>query len=167
MYLSYRPMELADARDIMTWKYEDKYSLYSFSNTDEELHELMNGEYFSAVDDKEQLIGYICYGESARVPGGFGIGLYNESDFIDIGLGLKPSWTGRKLGPIFLEKSLEFLKNEFGISKFRLVVAEFNERAIKAYERVGFKRQKEFYSKINANNMLFISMKVDYCNKLF
>lgn len=162
LYLTYQPMRIEDAANIMTWQYEDKYSLYNFSNSDEELQELMNGEYFSAVDDEGTLIGYLCTGQSARVPGGFSIGLYNESEYLDIGLGLKPSLTGRKLGTIFLKQSLEFLKNEFGTSKFRLVVAAFNRRAIKVYERSGFKKQMEFISKINDTNVSFISMRAHY-----
>jgi len=149
-------MEFAYAEEIITWMYEDEYSMYSFSGSKEELNELMNGDYYSALD-QGRLIGYICSGQSARVPGGFTIGLYDEQEYMDIGLGLKPSLTGKGLGFDFLKQSIKFLNNKLNTTKFRLVVAEFNERAIKVYERAGFIRFQEFYSK----DIKFLSLKVD------
>lgn len=106
-------------------------------------------------------MGFICCGESARVPGGTSIGLYQEEGYLDIGLGLDPDLTGQKIGSVFLKQSLAFLQNQFNSSHFRLVVATFNERAIKVYERTGFKRDKEFYSKVHDEDMIFISMKME------
>ncbi|OPG98803.1 hypothetical protein B2I21_10790 [Chryseobacterium mucoviscidosis] len=161
MLLSYYPMRLIDAERIVTWKYDHEYEMYSFSDSDEDIHELMNGEYFSVLDERERLVGFICCGGSARVPGGTAIGLYQEERYLDIGLGLDPDLTGQKIGSVFLKQSLVFLQNQFKRSQFRLVVASFNERAIKVYERTGFKKDKEFYSKVNDEDMLFISMKME------
>ncbi|WP_247901506.1 GNAT family N-acetyltransferase [Paenibacillus pabuli] len=160
MLLSYYPMRLADAETIVTWTYENEYAMYSFSESNEDIHELMNGEYFSVLDERERLVGFICCGESARVPGGITIGLYQEEGYLDIGLGLDPDLTGQKIGSVFLKQSLVFLQNQFKSSQFRLVVATFNERAIKVYERTGFQKDKAFYSKVNNEDMLFISMKM-------
>ncbi|MDN4604065.1 GNAT family N-acetyltransferase [Paenibacillus sp. F6_3S_P_1C] len=153
-------MRLTDAERIVTWKYDHEYAIYSFSESDEDIHELMNGEYFSVLDEMERLVGFICCGGSARVPGGTAIGLYQEEGYLDIGLGLDPDLTGQKIGSVFLKQSLAFLQNQFNSSHFQLVVATFNERAIKVYERTGFKRDKAFYSKVNDEDMLFISMKM-------
>jgi L-amino acid N-acyltransferase YncA len=161
MLLSYHPMKLTDAEKIVTWKYENEYAMYSFSKSNEDIQELMNGEYFSVLDELERVVGFICCGESARVPGGTSIGLYQEEGYLDIGLGLDPDLTGQKIGSVFLKQSLAFLQNQFKSSQFRLVVASFNERAIKVYERSGFKKDKEFYSKVNDEDMLFISMKLE------
>ncbi|OAX50251.1 GNAT family N-acetyltransferase [Paenibacillus sp. AD87] len=160
MLLSYHPMKIADAGKIVTWKYEEEYAMYSFSESNEDIQELMNGEYFSVLDELERLVGFICCGESARVPGGTSIGLYQEEGYLDIGLGLDPDLTGQKIGSVFLKQSLVFLQNHFKSSQFRLVVATFNERAIKVYERTGFKRDKKFYSKVHDEDRLFISMKM-------
>lgn len=161
MLLSYHPMKIADAGKIVTWKYENEYAMYSFSESNEDIQELMSGEYFSVLDELERVVGFICCGESARVPGGASIGLYQEEGYLDIGLGLDPDLTGQKIGCVFLKQSLVFLQNHFKSSQFRLVVATFNERAIKVYERIGFKRDKEFYSKVHDEDMLFISMKLE------
>ncbi|WP_223066338.1 hypothetical protein [Paenibacillus caui] len=98
MKYSYHPMTLVDANEIITWKYDDAYSINNFSGEDDELSELMNGEYISTYDAEENLVGFICHGESARVPGGTKAGFYKEQDYIDIGLGLKPDLTGKKMG---------------------------------------------------------------------
>ncbi|NUU58539.1 GNAT family N-acetyltransferase [Paenibacillus taichungensis] len=154
-------MKIVDAEKIATWKYEHEYAMYSFSESNEDIQELMNGEYFSVMDEMERVVGFICCGESARVPGGTSIGLYQEEGYLDIGLGLDPDLTGQNIGSVFLKQSLAFLQNQFNSSQFRLVVATFNERAIKVYERIGFKRDKEFYSKVHDEDMLFISMKLE------
>ncbi len=159
MIFSYKPMALDNAKKIITWKYNDEYSIYSFSDNDEELAELMNGEYFSTFDTEGKLIGYLCHGQSARVPGGVIKGIYEEEGYVDIGLGLRPDLTGKNIGLAFLNQGVEFLKDMLQTYKFRLVVAEFNKRAIKVYERAGFIRDMEFYSKVNGKDVLFISMK--------
>lgn len=161
MIFSYKPMTLDNAKQIITWKYNDEYSIYSFSDNDEDLAELMNGEYFSSFDAEGKLIGYICHGQSARVPGGVTKGIYEEAGYNDIGLGLKPDLTGKNIGLVFLNQGIEFLKGMLQTYKFRLVVAEFNKRAITVYERAGFKKDVEFYSKVSEDDILFISMKLE------
>ena len=56
------------------------------------------------------------------------------------GLGLRPDLTGRGLGLAFVTAGLDFAIERFEPSRFVLDVAEFNERAIRVYERVGFRR---------------------------
>lgn len=43
MLLSYHPMKIADAEKIVTWKYGNEYKMYSFSESNEDIQELMNG----------------------------------------------------------------------------------------------------------------------------
>jgi RimJ/RimL family protein N-acetyltransferase len=63
-----------------------------------------------------------------------------REDAIFYGLGLRPDLTGRGLGLAFVTAGLEFARELFGPSRFVLDVAEFNERAIRVYERAGFRR---------------------------
>ncbi|WLR59437.1 GNAT family N-acetyltransferase [Guptibacillus hwajinpoensis] len=136
-------MTLEKAREIQTWTYDEPYSLYSFTGDQEELLELMNGSYFYVIDDKRNLIGYFCYGESGQVPAGHQVDAYEEN-FIDIGLGLHPNQTGKGTGLAFLKVGLAYAIEKYGFSDLRLTVASFNRRAIKVYERAGFTFEKSF-----------------------
>ncbi|OOC62560.1 GNAT family N-acetyltransferase [Paenibacillus ihbetae] len=142
---------------IAGWTYEEPYSLYSMEGLDD-ISELMNGDYYYALDDTHELVGYICTGNSARVPGGYPIGIYNDEQYIDLGLGLKPELTGKGFGEKFLFSSLQFIKEEYDKSDVQLVVAAFNERAIKVYERVGFIKGQSFKSKVSGQEIDFLVM---------
>lgn len=90
----------------------------------EDLQEFLNIEeradsYFAVIENKE-LIGFYCYTQIS-------------SDTIDIGLGMKPSFTGKGQGLGFLEAGLDFAKSLYHPEKLMLSVAAFNKRAIKVY----------------------------------
>jgi [ribosomal protein S18]-alanine N-acetyltransferase len=63
-----------------------------------------------------------------------------RGDVIFYGLGLRPDLTGRGLGAKFVKTGVEFAQARFGRRHIVLDVAEFNERAIRVYERAGFRR---------------------------
>ncbi|WP_055108585.1 GNAT family N-acetyltransferase [Paenibacillus ihumii] len=153
----YLPMTGEYASLIASWKYEGQYSFYNLDGSPECLSELMNGDYYSVLDEHEELVGFICTGHSARVPGGYSINIYNRG-CLDLGLGLKPQWTGKGRGVHFLTSSLCFVRERFGPFGIQLVVAKFNERAIKVYERVGFKRGQSFISPVGHEDVEFIVM---------
>ena len=63
---------------------------------------------------------------------------------LDIGLGLRPDLTGRGLGHDFVTFGLDFARSAFAPPAFRLLVATFNRRAIRVYEKVGFRPVRTF-----------------------
>lgn len=154
----FHPMTKEFAFRISAWKYQDQYSIYSMDDSYECIDELMNEEYFCALDNQDRLIGYICTGNSARVPGGYQIGIYNNDKQIDIGLGLNPDFTGKGRGVEFLSQAIHFLESHFQVQNFQLVVASFNERAIKVYERAGFIKGVCFTSMVDKEEVEFLSM---------
>lgn len=111
---------------------------------------LLNGDYFSVTDEKNNLLGYYCFGESAQVPVGNQFGVYNDKDITDIGLAIKPNLCGQGLGFHFLSNGLAFAQKRFSVKRFRLTVASFNKRAIKVYEKVGFKKIN-YFKRISEN----------------
>lgn len=159
MKIDFHPMRQEAAERISGWKYKGIYEMYSFAGPEEDAAELMNGEYYSAHNEDGDLIGYLCHGQSARVPGGYHTGIYDEAGFTDIGLGLKPELTGKRLGISFLREGLQFLEQHLNTRQFRLVVAEFNERAVKVYERAGFAKSVSFNSPVRGEAIQFICMK--------
>lgn len=147
------------ARSLASWTYPQPYTLYSMDGSEECISDLMNGDYFYVKDEANHLIGFVCSGNSARVPGGFEIGIYNDRDIMDVGMGLRPDLTGKGLGSEFLKQTIQFMSTRFDKSIFQLVVAAFNERAIKAYERAGFQQGEVFYSRVSDQQIPFVVMK--------
>jgi RimJ/RimL family protein N-acetyltransferase len=151
-------MSLEEAVEINNWKYSEQYSIYSFDGSEEDLNELTSGSYLSVKDENKNTIGYYCYGETAQVPVGRLFGAYEDKSFLDIGLGMRPNACGNGEGLNFLLEGLEFLFNKFNSRKFRLTVADFNQRAIRVYERAGFTKSFEFERKNGDQITKFIIM---------
>ncbi|CAG9623335.1 GNAT family N-acetyltransferase [Sutcliffiella rhizosphaerae] len=126
----FRMMDDREAKQIANWQYEAPYSFYNFKNDVEDLNELLDSSlrgnsYFSVYDQTEELIGFFCF--------------YQKENAIEIGLGLRPNYTGMGLGLEFLNAGLRFAISHFDSpEEIILAVATFNKRAIQLYERVGF-----------------------------
>jgi [ribosomal protein S18]-alanine N-acetyltransferase len=63
---------------------------------------------------------------------------------VEVGLGLRPDQTGRGLGPAYIESGLAFARDRWAPARFALDVYPWNERAIRAYEHVGFVRGERY-----------------------
>jgi len=63
---------------------------------------------------------------------------------LDIGLGMKPVFTGQGYGRRFFAAILEFADRTLSPERFRLTVANFNERALRLYRDFGFETSDEF-----------------------
>lgn len=152
----FKEMSEGEARGISAWHYDPPCDFYDMAKDPEDLEELLDPEkrrdYYSATSDGE-LVGYFCFGSEARVPGGDYSG-----EALDIGLGVRPDLTGKGLGLEFLEAGLRFAKRRFSPARFRLSVAEFNERAIKVYERAGFEKAESFIQRTNGKGHPFVRM---------
>lgn len=158
MAYDYYAMTEECASSISKWTYEEPYAIYSMDGNEECISELMNGDYFSVWNKEGLLIGFICIGNSARVAGGFKAGIYKSSKYVDIGLGLRPELTGKGIGTDFLTSGILFIKEQFQTLHYQLVVAAFNARAIKVYERVGFSRGATFKSQVKEQEIDFTVM---------
>lgn len=143
---AFAPMTEPDARAVVAWRYEGPYVLYNtdpaqFDETRRALLEPRN-RYYAVRTAEDGLVGTFCFGPDAQVPGGD----YDDADALDIGLGLRPDLTGRGLGGAFLLAGLAFARERLvpTPTRFRLTVAAFNRRAIRVYERAGFRPTHRF-----------------------
>jgi len=125
------------AAQISGWTYENEYSIYSFQPGGDTLDELLNGEYFAVLDETHKLCGYFCFGTSARIPADEPDAY--TADALDMGLGMHPALCGSGGGRAFVQSGLAFAQSRFGARQIRLTVAAFNARAIRVYERSGFR----------------------------
>ena len=119
-------MKIAQATDndfaeIATWRYEPPYDFYNG-----DVDPVLNPErFFAARDEGDALIGFYYFEQ--------------KDDVLEYGLGLRPDLTGRGMGLEFFRAGLDFGRELYRPSLMRLYVAAFNERAIKVYERAGFR----------------------------
>lgn len=161
MRYTFKPMNRHIAEIICSWEYPAPYDFYSFDSSEEAIEELLNGEYFVVFDRENQLTGYFCSGQSARVAGGYPAGVYLNEERLDIGLGMNPAFTGQGQGRKFVAEGLQFMKERYLHDRFRLVVACFNTRAKKVYIENGFVERSRFYSEVKGKKVEFLWMETE------
>ena len=116
------------AREIAEWRYEFPYEWYDTAADPRRIELFANPArregLRAVVDDDDELIGFFNF--------------VREGDEIRVGLGIRPDLTGRGLGAQFIEAGLDYATREWEPKRFRLWVAWWNERALRAYRRAGF-----------------------------
>lgn len=136
---TFRPLTRRDIASITTWRYDGPYAIYNgetlktgllFSLRLHSLLRLLGYEGFAVDDERGELVGIFQF--TRTLP-----------RTITIGLGLRPDYTGRGGGLAFVESGLAFGRERYAPKTFRLLVATFNERALKVYTRAGFKKIRE------------------------
>jgi ribosomal-protein-alanine N-acetyltransferase len=116
------------AAAIAEWRYEFPYEWYDTSADPRRIELFANHArrtHLRAVVDDGELVGFVNF-----VPGG---------DEVRLGLGMRPDLTGRGLAQPFIEAGLDYARREWRPRRFRLWVARWNERALRAYRRAGFR----------------------------
>lgn len=149
MQFVFRPMTEEYATKIANWHYEGDAAFYDMDQDPEDLEELLDpsnwiDKYRAVVSEGEDLIGFFSFGRSENT--------------VTIGLGMKPELTGKGLGQAFVQAGMGYAQHKFGPVDLHLSVATFNKRAIKIYERLGFKRQGVFMNDTNGGIYEFLRM---------
>jgi len=146
------PLTVADAHAILRWQYDEPYAIYNMGAAEPSAPELMldvqflleprNGHY-AVRDAHGELVGFCCFGEEARVPGGD----YNQAA-LDIGYGMQPARTGQGQGrgSAFLAAILTFARQEYEPTPLRATIAAFNNRSRRVFAKAGFQPAQTFLS---------------------
>ena len=135
---SFSPLTRRDAELIASWRYPAPYHIYDLDKS--AISSLTHPDcHYYAIRCGDEMIGFRCYGEDARVVGGD-----YSVPALDMGGGLRPDLTGRGLGSSVLTAAIQFAKQRFQSDRFRVTVASFNERALRTCLKVGFSRACEF-----------------------
>lgn len=136
MIYSLAPISPDFAQQISTWTYDSFYDLYDFSG--DHLPGIVKPEYryHVVLDENTELVGFCCFGEDARVPGGDYLG--GEPQVLDLGVGLRPDLTGQGFGQDFVREVLAFASRTYQPDSFRVTVASFNQRSLKTFQALGF-----------------------------
>ena len=152
MTFRFRSMTQADAEAIALWRYPEPYAFYDWTSDPDDLAELLDpgaraDDYVAVDDEAGSLIGFFHY----KPP---------HAARLEIGLGLRPDWTGRGFGRSFLDAGLDYARHRFAPERFTLSVASFNTRAITVYERAGFAPVRVFTHRTNGGEWEFVEMEL-------
>jgi [ribosomal protein S18]-alanine N-acetyltransferase len=142
-------MSQRQARAVAAWRYDPPYDFYDAEADPEDLAELLDpvqreGRYFAVLREPGDLVGFFMF--------------KLEGDIVEVGLGLRPDLTGGGVGLSFLLAGLEFARERYAPTRFRLAVAAFNQRAIRVYERAGFCQGESYMHRTNGGEHAFLRM---------
>lgn len=154
--LRFEPMQRAYAEQIVTWHYPD-YPVFNSTPEEAEFEIKVLLEphyrYHVGINEADQIVGFCCFGEDARVPGGD----YRDEEALDVGLGLHPNLMGKGLGLPFLQAALGFATGQYAPRRFRCTIAVFNARSRRIFEQASFRLAETFQS-TSARPLTFILM---------
>lgn len=141
MRFRFRRLRWRDAVTVARWHYDGQYAFYDMS-----LLVLLG---VVAVQWALRSIGLIAFYAVHAERGGREqlVGVFSfmrHGNAIEIGLGLQPDLTGQGLGLAFVHAGLDYARAHFAPKRFQLIVAAFNTRAIRVYERAGFAPVRNF-----------------------
>ncbi|WP_153461939.1 GNAT family N-acetyltransferase [Sediminibacillus terrae] len=150
MDYSLKKMTQQQAEEIAyQWHYPDEYRFYDMEADEEDLEEFLDAdqraEDYYVVEKNGQLMGFFCFHPK-------------QHGKVEIGLGMKPEWTGKGKGLGFLQSGLQFVILNYRPSAITLSVAAFNKRAIKLYTKAGFAETGTFMQNTNGGCYEFVSM---------
>ncbi len=141
-------MTSADAHWIVeNWKYPDPYAIYDYAN---EADHMLDAEgwgsgIFAVLNQCGELIGelsleFIDENDQFTEYRNFGDETLINARQLWIGFGLRPDLIGQGMGPDFVTACLEYALSQSGYrgEYAHLGVAQFNQRAIRAYQKAGF-----------------------------
>lgn len=145
-----------NAMEVCQWRYNDEYSIYDYPSWEEAskgkwgitIEEKRKNEFQSILNEKDEFCGYIRMIES--------------SDHILIGLGLKPELCGQGLGNQLMEIIKKQCFEKFPNKKICLEVREFNKRAIRCYEKAGFRVVDKYEKETPLGSGEFWRMEMQY-----
>jgi len=151
MNIEFRKPTESDAKDISSWKYEGIYSFYNNDKTEAKqewarnIHKDENA--FAMYNEKNELIGNCSF-------------TYDDDDKEYLfGVQMRPCLTGKGMGTEVVANILNFGREKYNLDKITLLVANFNKRAIRLYEKLGFKTIEEFPAHVNNEDIIFVVMK--------
>ena len=150
-----RQMDDADANEVARWRHDPPYDFYDSTADPTDPAELLHqerrrGVYFSVLDGENRLTGFFQFEKFERRDG-----------TVEVGLGLRPDLTGKGPGAGFVLSGRAFARAaraRFSPQRFTPSGTTFDERAIGAYERVGFRRGEVYTHETNGGEYEFLPM---------
>ncbi|NMH69406.1 GNAT family N-acetyltransferase [Bacillus sp. RO3] len=156
MKFTLRKRTTDDINEFMTWTYEGIYSFYDNNIQQEKIDGLKESIHderaFSVTDEKGHLVGNCEFFDVEE----------DGEKIVAVGVQMSPSLTGKGHGSAFVHDIVEQGRDRLGFTRLGLAVVDFNERAIRTYEKEGFIRKGEFQNDIRGTAYSFIIMEKDW-----
>lgn len=101
------------------WHYDGIYSFYDMEKDPEDYEEIVSpslrkNNYYQVLDEKGELVAFFCLEPD------------NLESKVEVGLGLKPSLTGKGLGRNLMKTIENYVRENTDYQEILLSVAEFN-----------------------------------------
>jgi ribosomal-protein-alanine N-acetyltransferase len=119
----------AYAREVESWHYEPPYDFYDMSLSPEDAATTRDpamAHHYRAILDDDEMIAFWWLDPK-------------EEGVVEVGRDLRPDLTGRGLGEAVIAAELDYVRDVWARTTFRLFVTVWNARAICLYERLGFR----------------------------
>lgn len=148
-----KKMNRQEAQTYLRWHYPAPYEFYNtppfyYEASLAEILANQAGEQFFAVYVAEEFYGIFSY-------------QLLEDGRMEIGLGIRPEDCGKGQGLEMTQKAIAFARQHLDFQgTLCLRVADFNERAIKVYERAGFVKTGEVLALCFDEVVNFIQMEL-------
>ncbi len=135
--LTIEPLTETDARNVCAWRYPVPYDVYNYGEW--EMVERMGWDIAQPEKRDSDYVsikymnGLVAFGRLSRT-----------RDYVLIGIGLRPDFCDRGMGGTVLEMLVALAMKRYPGMAIGLEVRTFNSRAIRCYEKCGFKRYKRY-----------------------
>lgn len=145
-------MNISAVKNICSWQYPTPYDIYNYMSFEEAV------KTNSPLLNAENKDNYLCFWEKDTLTAY--ISIYKKDKKAFLGIGLAPGLCGKGLGKMYLEKGVSEAKSRYPESEIWVEVRSWNKRAIKCYEKCGFKEiYKEIITDRFENKVEFVFMK--------
>ena len=160
-HFKFRPINRHDVRVITGWRYEPPYDFYHMNHppTEEDVTEFLDPKFaFYTVNGEEGLttVAFCSFGSDGQVDGGD----YNLP-CLDIGMGVRPDLTGKGLGSELVSAVCDFATKKFSPLALRVTIAEFNVRALRVWQKAGFREASRFTATGSGIEFVILSRSCD------
>lgn len=156
MNFEFRIRTESDTQEFLTWSFEGEYSFYDNAIQQEKIDSIINltgsDKAFSVYNEDNELVGnceFYDVGDDGEI-------LYA------VGVQMKPILTGKGYGEAFCKAIIEYGRKVIGFNRLGIAVADFNKRAKRVYEKLGFELIEEDVWNIRGNDYKFIIMEKNF-----
>lgn len=143
MTYTFRSIYQTDTSIITSWCYDPPYDLYNLDHppsADDIAYYLdPQNAYHIITGEADTILAYCSFGPDGQVPGGD-----YSAPSLDIGMGVRPDLTGQGHGVTFARAVCDFARKTYAPPALRVTIADFNRRARRVWEKMGFEFEERF-----------------------